>query len=124
MTTAALPGAMADRSRSTKPKPWGQISAQLFLISASILWLLPIGFALYVALRPYSETQRLGYVSLPHSLTLTNFTDAWTQSDMLRFFLNSVYITVPAVIITLALASALAFVLSRINVKVNIALLI
>jgi multiple sugar transport system permease protein len=124
MTTAALPRALADRGRSTKPRPWGQISAQLFLISASILWLLPIAFALYVALRPYSETQKLGYVSLPHSLTLKNFSDAWTQSDMLRFFLNSVYITVPAVIVTLGLASALAFVLTRVNIKINIALLI
>ncbi len=130
MTTAdaALPRAGAGTSRGTGPtgkrRPWGQIASQLFLISASILWLLPIAFALYIALRPYSETSRLGYVSLPHSLTLKNFTDAWTQSDMLHFFINSVMITVPAVIIVLALASALAFVLTRINVKLNVGLLI
>jgi multiple sugar transport system permease protein len=43
---------------------------------------------------------------------------------MLRFFLNSVWITVPAVIITLLFASAVAFVVSRVNIRVNVVLLI
>ncbi|MFC1425677.1 carbohydrate ABC transporter permease [Streptacidiphilus sp. N1-12] len=119
MTTETAP-----RSPRPKPRPWGQIASQLFLVSASVLWLLPIAFALYVALRPYSETSKYGYVSLPHSLTLKNFSDAWTQSGMLHFLWNSVLITVPAVIIVLVLASGVAFVLTRVDVKVNIALLI
>jgi multiple sugar transport system permease protein len=117
-TTAPRP------AKRPKPRPWGQIASQVFLISASILWLLPIAFALYIALRPYSETSKYGYVSLPHSLTLNNFIDAWNQSDMLHFFGNSVLITVPAVLIVLMLASGVAFVLTRVNVKINITLLI
>src|SRR6185437_6455158 len=62
--------------------------AQLFMIAACVLWILPIGFALYVALRPYSETSKYGYVAMPHHITLSNFQKAWTQSDMLRFFEN------------------------------------
>ena len=107
-----------------KPKAWGQIASQVFLIAASVLWLLPILFALYVAVRPYSDTTKYGYVSMPHHLTLQNFKNAWTQSDMGHFFWNSVLITVPSVVIVLTLASGVAFVLTRVNVKVNIALLI
>ncbi|MGW5349665.1 carbohydrate ABC transporter permease [Streptomyces sp. NPDC004031] len=107
-----------------RTRPWGQAASQVFLIVSCVLWLLPIAFALYVAVRPYSDTRKYGYVSMPHHLTLKNFSDAWTQSDMLHFFWNSVLITVPSVIIVLALASGVAFVLSKINVKVNIALLI
>jgi multiple sugar transport system permease protein len=110
--------------RRGKPRPWGQIASQLFLISASVLWLLPILFALYIALRPYSDTAKYGYVSLPHSLTLKNFSDAWSASGMPHFFWNSVLITVPAVIIVLGLASGVAFVLTRVNLKINVALLI
>ena len=110
--------------RRGKPRPWGQIASQIFLISASVLWLLPILFALYIALRPYSETTKYGYVSLPHSLTLKNFTDAWSSSGMPHFFWNSVLITVPAVVIVLGLASGVAFVLTRVNLKINVALLI
>ena len=65
----------------------------------------PVLFALYVRFRPYAETNQYGYVSLPHHLTFANYLNAWTQSDMRRFFLNSVLITVPAVILTLLLAT-------------------
>ncbi|GLL08045.1 carbohydrate ABC transporter permease [Dactylosporangium matsuzakiense] len=99
-------------------------AAQTFMIAMTVLWMLPILFALYVALRPISETNRLGYVSLPHSLTLDNFTAAWSHSDMWRFFLNSAYVTVPAVVITLFLASMFAYVVSRVSFRFNITLLI
>ena len=102
----------------------GSVLAQVFMISACVLWLLPIAFALYVSLRPYSETSVDGYVSLPHHLGFENFTQAWSQSDMWRFFLNSMLITVPAVIITLILASFVGFVLSRFRFRLNIAMLI
>ncbi|WP_031512280.1 carbohydrate ABC transporter permease [Streptomyces sp. NRRL F-5123] len=128
MTTEALTRP-AKAARPSAPgrrrtRPWGQAASQVFLIVSCVLWLLPIAFALYVAVRPYSDTRKYGYVSMPHHLTFKNFSDAWTQSDMLHFFWNSVLITVPSVIIVLALASGVAFVLSKINVKVNIALLI
>jgi multiple sugar transport system permease protein len=102
----------------------GGVLAQVFMIVAVVLWVTPILFALYVALRPISETNRLGYFSVARKLTFENFANAWTQSDMWRFFLNSMWITVPAVILTLILASAVAYVIARVNVKFNVALLI
>ena len=109
------------RSRGSR---LGSIAAHTFMITATTLWLVPIAFAAYVALRPESETNRLGYVSIAHRLTLQNFVNAWNQSQMYRYFLNSVMITVPAVIITLLLASAVAFGVSRMNTRLNVVLLI
>jgi multiple sugar transport system permease protein len=109
--------------RHTKHRA-ASVATQLFMVGVTLLWMVPIVFALYVSFRPYSETSRLGYVSLPHHLTFSNFTQAWTQSDMWRFFLNSARVTIPAVLITLLLASAAAFVLSRLSFRFNIALLI
>jgi multiple sugar transport system permease protein len=111
------------RSRKRSPRA-GRVAAQVFMITATVLWLVPLVFALYVALRPNAETSQYGYLSLPHHLTLQNFRDAWTQSDMWHFFRNSLYITVPSVIIVLALASAAAFVVSRMGSRLNVALLI
>jgi multiple sugar transport system permease protein len=95
-----------------------------FMIVACVAWMVPVLFALYVSFRPYAETSQYGYVSLPHHLTFANYANAWTQSDMLRFFSNSVLITVPAVIVTLLLASMVAFVVTRVNMKLNLALLL
>lgn len=120
----ASPAAAAGPKPGRAPRRWGRITSQVFLICASVLWVLPILFALYVAVRPYSDTRTHGYVSLPHHLTFDNFRQAWIQSDLPRFFWNSVLITVPAVVVVLALASGVAFVLTRVDVKVNVALLI
>jgi multiple sugar transport system permease protein len=102
----------------------GGVAAQVFMIVMVVAWLTPIVFALYVALRPIAETNKLGYLSLPRHLTFENFVNAWTQSDLLRFFWNSVFVTVPAVLLTLFLASMFAFVVSRLSFRFNIPLLI
>jgi multiple sugar transport system permease protein len=102
----------------------GRIAIYVLMIGASALWVIPLLFALYVSFRPYSETSQYGYVSLPHHLTLSNYINAWTQSDLLHFFINSAEITVPAVILTLFLASMTAFVICRTDIRINAALLI
>src|SRR5262249_39282158 len=54
----------------------GRIASQVFLIVATLAWITPIVFAIYVALRPIEDTNRDGYVSLAHRLTLANFSNA------------------------------------------------
>jgi multiple sugar transport system permease protein len=120
---------LLDPAKRVTPQRHGKhkaasVATQLFMVGVTLLWMVPIVFALYVSFRPYDETSKLGYVSLPHHLTVSNFTQAWTQSDMWRFFLNSARVTIPAVLITLLLSSAAAFVLSRLSFRFNIALLI
>jgi multiple sugar transport system permease protein len=106
------------------PRRAGRIAAYGLMIGASALWVIPLLFALYISFRPYSETSQYGYVSLPHHLTLGNYLSAWRQADLPRFFINSVEITVPAVILTLFLASMVAFVVVRADIKINVALLL
>lgn len=106
------------------PRRAGRIAAYGLMIGASALWVIPLLFALYISFRPYSETSQYGYVSLPHHLTLGNYLSAWRQADLPRFFINSVEITVPAVILTLFLASMVAFVVVRTDIKINVALLL
>ncbi|HEV2373854.1 MAG TPA: carbohydrate ABC transporter permease [Streptosporangiaceae bacterium] len=119
----ASTGGVAAGFRRPAPRP-GRVAAYVLMVGASVLWLVPVLFALYVSFRPYGETSRYGYVSLPHHLTLSNYLNAWTQSDMLRYFGNSVAITIPAVVVTLALASLVAFVVCRVHIKINIFLLL
>jgi multiple sugar transport system permease protein len=115
----------ASRSAPTQGRSKaGRIATQVFMIVMTIGWITPILFALFVALRPITETNALGYASLPRNLTFDNFSNAWRQSEMWKFFINSALITVPAVIVTLMLASMVAFVVARLNFKFNIAMLI
>jgi multiple sugar transport system permease protein len=127
MTAVSVETVLAKSPRPTvrrRGTTLGSVAAQIFMIVMILAWITPVAFALYVALRPQSETNKLGYVSLPHHLTLQNFANAWTQSDMWHFFLNSAIITIPAVLVTLLLASAFAYVVSRLRLRFSIPLLV
>lgn len=95
-----------------------------FLVVTSLAWLAPLLWAVYAALRPYSETSDKGYVSWPDTLNLDNFKNAFEQSDMIHYFVNTLIIAVPAVLFTLLLASMVAFYVSRFDFRLNIALLL
>ena len=100
------------------------VLSHVFVIVMAVLWVLPLLFTLYVSLRPETDTNQHGYFSLAHSFTFSNFSDAWTQGQIWHFFLNSVKITVPAVLITLFLSSMVAFVVSRFSTTFNLVMLL
>jgi multiple sugar transport system permease protein len=99
---------------------WG---LRIFLAVTALVWLLPLLWAVYTSLRPYEETARLGYVSFGGTYNFDNFTTAWSQADLPHYYINTLIISVPGVIITLLLASMAAFALSRFSFRFNIALL-
>jgi len=100
-----------------------RIVLHVFLAGTALAWLVPMLWAIYTSLRPYSETQAKGYLSLPSTLNFQNYIDAWNQSGMPHYFWNTVMIAVPAVILTLLLSSFVAFTVTQYNLKINLLLL-
>jgi multiple sugar transport system permease protein len=96
----------------------------LFLVVMSAFWLAPLLWTLYTSLRPKSDTDKYGYWSLHGSFNFGNYRTAWTQGQLPTYFVNSLYIAVPAVVLTLVLASMMAFAVSRFRWKFNVTLLI
>ncbi|MCX5336126.1 MULTISPECIES: carbohydrate ABC transporter permease [unclassified Streptomyces] len=101
-----------------------RVLLHLFLAGAALTWLAPLLWAMYSAMRPYAETSEKGYVSWPDKLSFDNFTNAFTQSDMGHYFVNTMIIAVPAVLVTLFLSSMVAFYVSRFDFRLNLALLL
>jgi multiple sugar transport system permease protein len=99
----------------------GRIHA--FLLVVSVVWLFPVVYALYTSLRPYSDTAEHGYVSIARKLSFENYKNAWTQADLPHYYINSAIVTIPAIVITLILASFVAFGISRYSWKLNLPLL-
>ena len=102
----------------------GRIALLAFLIVAAVLWLIPLLWTFYTSLRPYDYFKDHSYFSFGGSYSFSNYSDAWNQADLGKYFVNSAYITVPAVAFTLLLASLAAFKLSRVPWRYNIPLLI
>jgi len=121
-TTTVAPTRDLPALRKGRTLTWRRVVLHVFLSVIAVAWLFPLGWALLNSFRDYAYTSTHGYVSLG-GWTLKNYTNAWARADFTTHFLNSVYITVPAVIITLFLSSCVAFVLARFSFKLNIALL-
>jgi multiple sugar transport system permease protein len=117
---AAEPAVAARRRRPIGP---ARVVLNVFLVVTALAWLIPLLWAVYTSLRPYADTAARGYVSLPGELNFDNFANAWNQAELPRYYLNTIIVVVPAVILTLAFASFVAFAVSRFDVKINLALL-
>lgn len=101
-----------------------RIGLHVFLILTAAVWLAPVAWAVYTSLRPFSDTAARGYVSLPGTISVDNYTTAWTQADLPHFFWNSLIVTIPAIALTLMLASSVAFVVARLSYWFNVPLLV
>jgi multiple sugar transport system permease protein len=124
-TTVAPPRPTVDSAPAPRPdrRPSGRkILLHGFLIVTALLWLFPILYALLSSFRTYAYTQEHGYLSFG-GFTFDNYTDAWEQAGFTQHFINTLYITVPAVLLTLFLSSCMGFVLSRFSFKFNLTLL-
>ena len=119
VTTAGR--AAVPRRRRIRPR---RVALYGFLSVMAVTWLFPLVWALYTSLRPFAETQRLGYISAPTVLSLDNYIDAWGRGDFETHFFNTLLITVPAVIVTLLLASWVAFAVSRFSWRFNLLVLL
>lgn len=115
--------AVAQRTRRTRRPRLGRLLAYAVLIVTSFTVLVPFLWAVYTSLRPFADTAKRGYFSLPGTLTLQNYVGAWQQTDLPKYLLNTLVIVLPAMALVLLFASFLGYALSRFNLKFNLALL-
>jgi multiple sugar transport system permease protein len=100
-----------------------RVGLHIFLIAISLLWLFPLAWAIYTSLRPFSDTATHGYFSLPGEMNFDNYITAWNQGEIARYFINTIIIVIPAVIIVLFLASMMAFACTRYSWRFNLGML-
>jgi multiple sugar transport system permease protein len=112
---------VARRRRPVRP---ARVGLHAFLMVMAALWLFPLLWAVYTSLRPIGDTIKHGFVSWPGTLNLQNYVNAWTQADLPHFYLNTLIVTIPGVILTLAVASMVAFAVSRFKWRFNLFVLL
>lgn len=107
-----------------KPLKVSRVVLYTFLTLTALVWLVPIAGAVYSSFRPFSDTVKNGYFSLPDSLTLDNYRNAWEQGDILHKYWNTLLILAPALVLTLFFSSMVAFACSRYSWRFNISFLV
>lgn len=88
-----------------------------------LIWLLPLFAIALTSTRSLDDLSRGNYWGWPTDLRIVqNYTAVFTSSPMGRYLLNSVVITLPAVVGTLAVSTMAGFALARYKFRGNIAL--
>ena len=118
VTLAQLP------EKRKKPDKPTRILLHAFLIATALVWIIPIAGAMYSSFRPFNETVRDGYLSLPETLTLENYRNAWEQGGILSGYWNTFLILAPALILTLFFSSMVAFAATRYSWRFNVFFLV
>jgi len=121
--TPADAPARAGGAARRRPVTARRVVLYAVLTLVSLAWLFPVLWAFYNSFRDYGYTALNGYVSFG-GFTLDNYGRAWEQGNFGQFFVNTLIIVVPSVLITLFLASMVAFVLARFSWKLNVAMLV
>jgi multiple sugar transport system permease protein len=101
----------APRHRGSR-SPW----FHAVMIPFTLLWLAPIFFVLFVALRSFDDIAARGLGALPVSLSFEGFATALGGGRVAAALLNSVLVTLFAVLASLALAAVGAYALSRFRI--------
>ncbi|WP_136659540.1 carbohydrate ABC transporter permease [Nitratireductor sp. XY-223] len=102
------------------PRRW-QITYQSFLPLALIMWLLPLIAVGIFSVKPEGDFSAGQYWSLPSTFGgFENYGKVFFQSDMPRYLLNSLLITVPTAIGAVALACMAGFALGIYKFKLNL----
>jgi multiple sugar transport system permease protein len=122
MSEMAAPAIRAE-SRPAGRIRWKRFALHGFLIAMAVVWLFPILWTLFTALRPYGDVIRDGAVAWPAHLSFDNFGAAWDAGSLPKYFVNTIVVSVPAVILTLWISSMLAYVFSRFSFRLNLPLL-
>ena len=109
--------ARAAVARSKLSSPWTSLVAILIAIA----WTIPTFGLLVTSFRPRSEIRTSGWWTLPWNpgLTLDNYQEALfgSSTSLITYFVNSVVITLPAVIIPISLALLAAYALAWVDFK-------
>jgi multiple sugar transport system permease protein len=104
-----------------KRTPAARISYQAALPVALLVWLLPLIAVAIFSIKPGEDFTNANYWGWPTSFNaLANYGQVFFNSDMPRYLLNSVFITVPTVIGAVTLSCMAGFALGIYKFRANI----
>lgn len=109
-TTAASPRAPGHAGQ--RRRWYTRAPVHIVLIVLALLWVLPSVALLVSSFRPASETGTSGWwtsLTLPFQFTIENYQSVLDQQNLGQSFVNSLFISIPATVIPVLVASFAAY---------------
>ncbi len=123
-TVAVAAPTQARRVNRRRIRP-ARVILHVFLVFMAAVWLFPLVWAIFTSLRSYGDTALHGYISWPaDGLTLVNYQTFFTQGQVPLYYLNTLIVVIPGVILTLLFSSLVAFGCTQFSWKFNLTVLL
>ncbi|MEM7377544.1 MAG: carbohydrate ABC transporter permease [Pseudomonadota bacterium] len=107
-------------STDTDRKPWQRVLLYTLLLVFAVYYLLPLYVMLVNSFKPLEEIRQGDMLGLPDAWTLAPWLSAWSEAQigvqatgLKPFFLNSISMVVPAVLISTLLGALNGYVLTK-----------
>jgi multiple sugar transport system permease protein len=109
---------MIHQVERTRPKVWTRTLTHVIIILGAVLMIYPVIWLISASFKPLNETfTNIGL--LPHTWTLSNYTEGWTALDYSFdvFFWNSLIVCLGAVVGNVVSCSLAAYAFARVDFK-------
>lgn len=93
-----------------------RLGITLFATSLSLLVLIPFAWVLFTAVKTRQDIAR-NPLGIPGDWHLENFLNAWQVGHFDRYFMNSVYVVIPTVLLVLIMSLLIAYAFSLMNFR-------
>lgn len=103
-----------------KPKKRTKVICFIILAIVCSIWVFPLIWAVFTSFKSNEEIQRVGFSMLPKQWTLENYKELLFNNDsspVLRWFLNSLMISISHMLLVLFVVSTAAYGYTRLKFK-------
>ena len=101
-------------------RPATRIAYQIALPIVLLLWLFPLLGVALTSVRPASDLAMGNYFGMPSDIAFSNYAEVFQNSPIGRYILNSFKVTIPTVILTVALSCMTGFALGIYRFRANL----
>ncbi|MEU7278380.1 carbohydrate ABC transporter permease [Streptomyces sp. NPDC045431] len=111
----SAPAVPRPRPRTRTRTRWSAGRTALFAVGLLLVvaWLLPLAWAVATSLKPEGETTRTPLEWFGSTVTLDAYAKVWESGDLLRWTLNSAYVSVMTTLLTVVLCAMAAYGFTR-----------
>jgi len=100
-----------------QPPLYARVLRYAFLLALAALFLLPLVFIAFTALKSRADLMNSPFYALPEKFQWGNFAKAWDQGKMGMYMKNTAFISVIKVPLGILIEAFAAFALTRLNFK-------
>lgn len=97
-----------------------RLVAFLFLLAMACVWIVPLGYGVLTSFKSEMELMTSGFKIMPIQWVLTNYQELLvnnTSTPLVRWFMNSLFISVSHTLLVLVVVSLSAFAYSRLQFR-------